>query len=192
MGSRSSLTWLLCAGPQGGPGKMRWLRKAAAPAARNIRRRIRLEFGIVASVASAAVVASMLSAAAAAAATTYIVDNTVTSCSDTGPGNQAQPFCTIAAAAKKAQPGDTVLVAAGTYSGTSINPANSGTAGNPISFTANAGVTISGGSRASALSGRSNIVISGFTVTGTSSYGISVSGSSANDVISGNTVSFAG
>jgi parallel beta-helix repeat protein len=170
---------------------MRWLPGAAASAAGKTRRSIRLKFGIAASVASTAVVASMLSATAAAAAATYVVDNTVALCSDLGQGNQAQPFCTIAAAAKKAQAGDTVLVAAGTYSGTSVNPANSGTAGSPITFTANGGVTISGGTRAFALSGRSNIVVNGFTVTGTSSYGISVSGGSG-DVISRNTVSFAG
>ena len=64
-------------------------------------------------------------------------------------------------------------------------------AGSPITFTANAGVTISGGTRAFAISSRSYIVVNGFTVRGTSSYGISVSGGS-NIVISHNTVSFAG
>ena len=119
------------------------------------------------------------------------MDNTNPSCSDTGPGTSAQPFCTIAAAAKVAHAGDTVLVNAGTYPGTSVNPANSGTAGSPITFRANRGVTISGGTRAFALSARSYIVISGFTITGTSSYGISVSGGS-NVTISGNTESYAG
>jgi parallel beta-helix repeat protein len=138
-----------------------------------------------------AVAGSMLSATAAQAATTYTVDNTSASCSDAGPGSAAQPFCTIGAAAKKAQAGDTVLVKAGTYTGSSVNPANSGVAGSPITFTANAGVTIRGGTRAFAISSRNYIVVKGFTVTGTSSYGISVSGGS-NIVISGNTVSFAG
>ncbi|HEU5421656.1 MAG TPA: right-handed parallel beta-helix repeat-containing protein, partial [Streptosporangiaceae bacterium] len=98
-----------------------------------------------------------------------------------------QPFCTIAAAAKEAAAGDTVLVRAGTYTGTSVNPANSGTAGGPITFTASPGVTISGGTRAFALSGRSYIVVSGFSISGTSSAGISVSGG-GNDTISGNTI----
>jgi parallel beta-helix repeat protein len=151
--------------------------------------------------------------ASASAATNYVVNNTA-SCSDTGPGNASQPFCTIAAAAKAAKAGDAVLVSAGNYAGMSVNPANSGTAGNPITFAANPGVTISGGTKAFALSSRNYIVISGFTISGTSSagisvssgandtaannvitqtgsYGISVSGGS-NDTVSGNTESFAG
>ncbi|HEV2257823.1 MAG TPA: right-handed parallel beta-helix repeat-containing protein [Streptosporangiaceae bacterium] len=131
---------------------------------------------------------SMLTGVTAAyASTTYTVDNTNPSCSDTA----GTPFCTIAAAAKKAQAGDTVLVNAGTYAGTSVNPTNSGTAGSPITFTANQGVTISGGTRAFELSSRSYITISGFTITGTSSYGISVSGG-GNITISNNTESYAG
>jgi parallel beta-helix repeat protein len=84
-----------------------------------------------------------------------------------------------------------VLVNAGTYAGTSVNPKNSGTAGSPISFVANPGVTISGGTRAFAISSRNYITIRGFTITGTSAYGISVSGGS-NVTIAGNTESFAG
>ncbi len=119
-----------------------------------------------------------------------VVDNTV-SCSDTGPGSSTQPFCTIAAAAGKAVAGDSVLVRAGTYAGTAVNPTNSGTATSPITFTANPGVTISGGTRAFALSSRSYITISGFTVTGTTQYGISVSGG-GGVVLSNNTVTLAG
>jgi parallel beta-helix repeat protein len=146
---------------------------------------------LVGVVVSGVVVAGVLSATAAQAATSYVVDNTSASCSDTGPGTSAQPFCTIAAAAKQALAGATVTVSAGTYSGTSVNPANSGTAGNPITFTANAGVSISGGTHAFGISNRNYIVINGFTVTGTSSYGISVTGGS-NVVVSNNTVTFAG
>jgi parallel beta-helix repeat protein len=139
----------------------------------------------------AVIVATMLTSGAAYASTSYTVDNTNPSCTDTGSGTPSQPFCTIAAGAKKAQAGDTVLVNAGTYAGTSVNPANSGTAGSPITFTANPGVTISGGTRAFALSNKSYITISGFTITGTSSYGISVSGGS-NITIASNTESYAG
>src|SRR5579875_2529613 len=131
----------------------------------------------------AAMLASGLLASPASAASAYVVNNTSPACSDSGPGTAAQPFCTIGAAAKVAQPGDTVLVTAGTYPGTSVNPANSGTPGSPV--------TISGGTRGFALSGRSYIAISGFTITGTSSYGISVSGGS-DVTISGNTVELAG
>ena len=147
--------------------------------------------GALAAVLGGILVAGALTSAAAYASTGYTVDNTNPSCSDTGPGTPAQPFCTIAAAAKMAHAGDTVLVKAGTYPGTSVNPANSGSAGSPITFSANPGVTISGGSRAFAISARSYIVISGFTISGTSSYGISVSGGS-NATISGNTESYAG
>ncbi|HEY2129028.1 MAG TPA: PKD domain-containing protein [Streptosporangiaceae bacterium] len=129
---------------------------------------------------------TVLASASASAATTYIVDNTNASCSDTGLGTSTQPFCTIAAAAKKALSGDTVQVSAGTYPGTSVNPTNSG-----VTFTANPGVLISGGSRGFSISSKSNITISGFSITGTSSYGIYVNGSS-NVTLAGNTVSGAG
>jgi parallel beta-helix repeat protein len=147
--------------------------------------------GVLGALLGGILAAGALTSAAAYASTGYTVDNTNPACSDTGPGTAAQPFCTIAAGAKAAHAGDTVLVNAGTYQGTSVNPTNSGTAGSPITFSANRGVTISGGSRAFALSNRSYIVVSGFTITGTSSYGISVSGGS-NVTISGNTESFAG
>jgi parallel beta-helix repeat protein len=150
---------------------------------------------LVSSVVSAAFVASGLtasglSATAAQASTIWVVNNT-SSCSDSGPGTSSKPFCTIAAAAKKALAGDTVLVSGGTYPGTGVNPANSGTSTSPITFTADAGVTISGGTKGFALSSRSYIVINGFTITGTSVYGISVSGG-GNVTISHNTVSFSG
>ena len=79
-------------------------------------------------------------------------------------------------------------VIAGTYTGSSVSPASG------VTFTANSGVTISGGaSRAKgfSISGKSNVTISGFTITGTPSYGIYVNASS-NITLSGNTVSFSG
>jgi len=141
----------------------------------------------------AVLVAGVLTGGTAAyASTIYVVDNTNPSaCSDAGPGTASQPFCTILAGANKAGAGDTVLVNAGTYPGTSVTPKVSGQPGSPITFSANPGVTISGGTRAFALSGKSYITIRGFTITGTSSYGISVSGGS-NVTIASNTESFAG
>ena len=112
-------------------------------------------------------------------------------CSDTGPGTAARPLCTIGAAARRAVAGNTVLVTAGRYPGTSVNPARSGSRTHPITFRADRRAAIAGGTRAFALSGRSNIVIAGFAITGTSSYGISVSGG-RNVVLSRNRVSFAG
>jgi len=147
--------------------------------------------GPASTVISTVVAASMLSVSAAHAASLYVVDDTSASCSDTGAGTSAQPFCTIAAAAAKAQAGDTVLVNAGTYTGTSVDPANSGTVGSPITFTANPAVRINGGTRAFSVVNRENIAIIGFTVTGTSSYGIYVSGGS-NNAVSNNAVSAAG
>ena len=50
---------------------------------------------------------------AAAQTTTWYVGGA--NCSDSGPGTQSQPFCTISAGAKVATAGDTVLVSSGTY-----------------------------------------------------------------------------
>jgi len=145
----------------------------------------------IAMVTAVIVTASTLAATPAYAATTLTVDNTSSGCSDAGPGTAAEPFCSIAAAAREAEAGDTVLVRSGTYPGTSVNPEASGTAASPIAFKANPGVRIRGGENAFALSGRSNITVSGFTISGTSSYGISVSGGT-HVVLANNKVSFAG
>ncbi len=53
--------------------------------------------------------------------------------SDQGPGSIAAPFQTIQKAADVAEPGDTVVVRAGTYRET-ITPANSGLPGEPITY----------------------------------------------------------
>jgi parallel beta-helix repeat protein len=132
-----------------------------------------------------------LVASPSAAAASYVVNNTSPACSDTGPGTVSEPFCTIAAGAKAAQAGDTVQVSAGTYAGTSVNPARSGAAGSPVTFTALPGVTVTGGTKAFALASRNYIVISGFTISGTSSAGISVS-SGTNDVLSDNVITHTG
>jgi len=140
------------------------------------------------SVLSVAIATTVLASVPASAATTYTVDNTNASCSDTGPGNAAQPFCTLTKAAAKAASGDTVQVIAGTYTASSASPASG------VTFAASPGVTISGGASGAkgfSVSGKSNVVISGFTITNTPSYGIYVN-SSSNVTISGNTVSFAG
>jgi parallel beta-helix repeat protein len=131
---------------------------------------------------------------AAAIAADYYVDNTNPSCSDSGPGSEAAPFCTIGKAASLVSAGETVRVVAGTYAET-VNGPNSGTAGNPITYSAAPGVTVTGNATASGnafrMSSKSYIVIDGFTITDTVDYGIYASGSN-HITISNNHVSSAG
>jgi hypothetical protein len=46
---------------------------------------------------------------------TYFVDNTSRHADDNGPGNKARPFRTISKAVQLLQPGERVVIAAGTY-----------------------------------------------------------------------------
>jgi len=58
----------------------------------------------------------LLGPGAAIGAGTFYVDNTSASCSSTGPGTEAQPYCTISAAvAAQHGPGTTILVKPGIY-----------------------------------------------------------------------------
>ncbi|HEY3002858.1 MAG TPA: right-handed parallel beta-helix repeat-containing protein, partial [Kribbellaceae bacterium] len=66
---------------------------------------------------------------------TYYVEQTSASCSDSGPGSQATPFCTITAAAKKLLAGDTAIVGPGQYR-EQVQPTNTGEAGAPITLRA--------------------------------------------------------
>ncbi|WP_035799237.1 right-handed parallel beta-helix repeat-containing protein [Kitasatospora mediocidica] len=114
--------------------------------------------------------------AAAADATTLYVDNAVGAhCSDSGTGSQAQPYCTIQAAADAAQPGQTVQVSPdGTYR-SQVTITHSGTQGQPITFSGG-GVpafnsnhawieTGANQAHAFAVSGAHDIVIQGFDVS---------------------------
>lgn len=127
---------------------------------------------------------------AAAQSTTWYVGGA--NCSDSGPGTQSQPFCTIGAGAKVAMAGDTVLVSAGTYQ-EDVKPANSGTPGSQITFQAapGAAVTVTGGTNGFTISSRSWITISGFAVTSTASAGIYLNNSN-NITVNGNTVTYSG
>jgi parallel beta-helix repeat protein len=127
---------------------------------------------------------------ASAASTTWYVGGA--GCSDSGPGTQSQPFCTISAAARVATAGQTVLVSSGTYQ-ENVTPVNSGTAGSPIAYQAAPGatVTVTGGTHAFTISSLSWITVSGFTVTGTTNDGIYV-WKSSNVTLSGNTVTYSG
>lgn len=57
---------------------------------------------------------------------TYYVDNTSPRADDAGPGSQARPFRTIGKAAQVLQPGERVVIAAGTYR-ECVRPARGGT-----------------------------------------------------------------
>jgi parallel beta-helix repeat protein len=131
----------------------------------------------------------MLPSAAADTSTLYVGG---AGCSNSGPGTQAQPYCTISEAASVAIAGQTVLVSAGTYH-EDVTPANSGTSGSPITFQAapGAAVTVTGGWNGFTLSSRSWITIMGFTVTSATNDGIYV-WKSSNITVGGNTVTYSG
>ena len=57
---------------------------------------------------------------------TYYVDNTTPNADDNGPGDKARPFRTINKAAQMLQPGERVVIAAGTYR-ECVRPARGGT-----------------------------------------------------------------
>ena len=86
-----------------------------------------------------------LCVATGAQAQTFYVDTQSASCSDTGPGSEAQPYCTIAAAAAAHKgAGVTIVVRPGVYRELITVPA-SGAAGNPYVFQAQgSGVVVDG------------------------------------------------
>src|SRR3989442_14628305 len=110
------------------------------------------------------VVLAAAQAALPAAAANLYVDKGNSSCSTTGSGSRSQPYCSIGAAAARATAGQTVLVAAGTYS-ENVTVANSGTSGAPIVFSAASGAPVSGQAHAFTISSRSWITVQGFNIT---------------------------
>jgi hypothetical protein len=113
------------------------------PASRERRPPPRLARLAAACAAGALLVVAGAAAAGAAPATLY-VNRSSPSCSNSGPGSAAVPYCSIARAATVAAAGQTVLVAAGTYNET-VTVARSGSPGAPITFRANGAVTVRGG-----------------------------------------------
>jgi hypothetical protein len=102
---------------------------------------------------------------------TLYVDQHNPTCSNTGAGTGAQPFCTISAAAAKTAPGMTVLISSGTYAET-IKPPVSGTPGNPITYMAapGASVMVTGSSSSSytfEVAGQSWIALKGLIISRT-------------------------
>ena len=134
---------------------------------------------IVASNGAAAAVATATPAAATSVVpytpypstgTDLYVDNQVVNktsvCSDSGPGSESEPFCTIAEAASVVQPGQTVVVEPGNYTGTTISV--SGTAQAPITFDAIGSVSIKAIATGATLtiSGAHHVVLDGFSASG--------------------------
>jgi parallel beta-helix repeat protein len=143
-------------------------------------------------IVSLGLIVAAAAAARAAGSSKLYVDRANPNCSDTGPGTQSQPFCTIGHAASVAAAGTTVIVSAGTYS-ENVTIAKSGKSGSPIVFTAAAGatVTVSGQAHGFTISSKSYVTIQGFTVQTTSGAGIDVTGSK-HVTLSDNQVSYAG
>ncbi|MFB6893209.1 PKD domain-containing protein [Kitasatospora sp. NPDC056327] len=91
--------------------------------------------GLAAAIAGATAATAVLPFTAQAAPTVLYVDNTrYGNCSDTGPGTQAQPFCTVQAAADIVEPGQTVQLAANRYYTGQVTVRRSGLPGKPIVF----------------------------------------------------------
>ncbi|WP_329382580.1 PKD domain-containing protein [Streptomyces sp. NBC_01351] len=117
-------------------------------------------------------------AAAAAEAPTslYVNNGTGSNCSDAGSGTQAVPYCTISAAAKVVQPGQTVRIRTGKVYDESVTLDRSGEPGKPISFVpelvGGAFTDLSGGKLT--ISGASHVLVQRLITRG----GVQVTGSS--------------
>jgi parallel beta-helix repeat protein len=118
---------------------------------------------------------------------TLFVDRSTRICSDSGPGTAERPFCLIGEAAAVARPGQTVLVASGTYNEV-VTVRRSGTQSAPIVFSPAPGakVVVSGRTAGRAGNGAAGfhvwgkhwVTVNGFDVTRTKRYGIDVQDSS--------------
>ncbi|GAA0676182.1 hypothetical protein GCM10010193_31590 [Kitasatospora atroaurantiaca] len=93
----------------------------------------------------------------------YVNNALGSNCSDTGAGTQAQPYCTISAAAAVVQPGQTVQVSGAGYSD-SVNITRSGTKDAPITFVGSGNAVGLGSETTPAftVSGAHDVVIRGF------------------------------
>lgn len=113
----------------------------------------------------------VLSSALASASTWHVAPTG----NDASGGSDTSPFQTIQRAVTAAQPGDTVIVHAGTYLGFKVS--THATAAAPITFKADGIVNINGAATtdrdAIHVEGSSYVTIDGFTVTGAGRAGIS-------------------
>ncbi|MGW4691057.1 PKD domain-containing protein [Kitasatospora cineracea] len=97
--------------------------------------RLRQSAALTVAAATSVLAFPALPASAATAGNTLYVDQKSASCTDAGTGSQANPYCTISAAAAAVRPGQTVKVAAmsGVYAET-VTIGRSGTPEQPITF----------------------------------------------------------
>ncbi|RAJ42664.1 PKD domain-containing protein [Kitasatospora sp. SolWspMP-SS2h] len=138
--------------------------------------RLRQSAALVVAAATSAVVFPAFHAAAETAGTTLYVNRLSGSCTDTGSGAEAAPFCSVSAAAAVVEPGQTVQVVPGTgFYQESVTLTRSGTPERPITFQ---GVSFqspgarpvlrpaSGSASAFVLTGVHDVVVRGFQVRG--------------------------
>lgn len=111
-----------------------------------------------------AVLGLPIPAASATASVLYV--STGTTCSDSGSGTQAQPFCTVSAAANIVQPGQTVQLN-GTFT-ESVHLTRSGTPDQPIVFTGNANILAPSGQSGPAIeiAGVHDVTVQNFSIAG--------------------------
>lgn len=156
-----------------------WLSALDGERRRGPRRRVTRGLVVFVAGLSAALLVGSARSAEAESKSVLHVDGSSTACNDKGTGTASQPFCTIVRAAQRVRPGQTVVVAAGTYSG-SVGVPVSGTAKAPIVFTAAPGatVTLAGQRSGFSLWRRRWVTVNGFTVVNTRDFGIRVQNSS--------------
>lgn len=127
----------------------------------------------------------------------------VSECSDTGPGTYANPFCTISAAVKVVQPGQTVRIASGKPYDEAVTISRSGQPGKPITFiggtspnvgqfslAAGKGLTVTGASHVAVrgmyataglkITGSTDVELEQFHIGGNDPDSLTIDGGSAN------------
>ncbi|MFC0526665.1 right-handed parallel beta-helix repeat-containing protein [Phytohabitans kaempferiae] len=114
--------------------------------------------GCAALVLAGGVVVGFAGPAQAADPTVLYVRQLATACSDSGAGTLEQPFCTIGAAAAVVTSGQTVDVGHGSYR-ERITVARSGAPGQPITFRATNGATLSGPEAGFVIDGQHDVAI---------------------------------
>ncbi|WP_380280936.1 PKD domain-containing protein [Kitasatospora purpeofusca] len=131
--------------------------------------------GLAVAIAGSAVATTVLPFTAHAESTVLYVDQRATTCSDKGTGTQAQPFCTIQAAADVVEPGQTVRLPAKRRFTGQVTVKRSGQPGKPIVFqgdttygapntTVNAAGEGSTGVHAFVLDGVHDVTVSGLSL----------------------------